>query len=190
MGLRTTTPGADPFRLRKGDAVKRPLIGTAAFAVVVLITGFTPAAGAATHSVTQSGGLPYSSGYDEPFCTSHSSLCVDSYANPGDEYVGHDEPSVLFKSGLPGSGNNMTYTFTLPTDPKQQPNACGAGGTTWNFQLRPTFWFGLTMCDSESAPEFTKRCRPDSDRNNLVGTNPAAPDYIGKHPEESAAPSP
>ena len=35
----------------------------------------------------------------------------------------------------------MTYTVTLPKDPKQQPNASGAGGTTWNFQLRPTFWF-------------------------------------------------
>jgi len=76
----------------------------------------------------------------------------------------------------------MTYTFTLPKDPKQQPNASGAGGTTWNFQLRPTFWFGLTMCDSESAPEFTKKCQADSDSNNLVGTNPAAPNYIGKHP--------
>ena len=70
----------------------------------------------------------------------------------------------------------------MPTDPKQQPNASGAGGTTWNFQLRPTFWFGLTMCDSESSPEYTKTCTPDSDSNNLVGTNPAAPDYIGKHP--------
>jgi hypothetical protein len=38
------------------------------------------------------------------------------------------------------------------------------------------------MCDTESAPEYTKTCTPDSDRNNLVGTNPAAPDYIGKHP--------
>ncbi len=53
---------------------------------------------------------------------------------------------------------------------------------TWNFQLRPTFWFGLTLCDSESAPEFTKNCTPDSDANNLVGTDPTAPDYIGKHP--------
>ena len=54
--------------------------------------------------------------------------------------------------------------------------------STWNFQLRPTFWFGLTLCDSQSAPEFTTKCKPDSDSNNLVGTNPAAPDYIGKHP--------
>jgi hypothetical protein len=96
--------------------------------------------------------------------------------------VGHDEPSLIYKSGIPGSGNDMTYTVTLPKDPKKQPNASGAGGTTWNFQLRPTFWFGVTLCDTESAPEFTKKCTPDSDRNNLVGTNPAAPDYIGKHP--------
>ena len=53
---------------------------------------------------------------------------------------------------------------------------------TWNFQLRPTFWFGLTLCDSESAPEFTKICTPDSDANDLVGTDPSKPDYIGKHP--------
>jgi len=43
-------------------------------------------------------------------------------------------------------------------------------------------WFGLTMCDSQSAPEFTTNCTPDSDRNNLVGSNPNAPNYIGKHP--------
>jgi hypothetical protein len=109
-------------------------------------------------------------------------MCVDAQKYPNGEYVGHDEPSVLFKSGRPGSGNNMTYTVTLPKDPKTQPNASGKGGTTWNFQLRPTFWFGLTLCDTESAPEFTKVCKPDTDRNNLVGSDPAAPDYIGKHP--------
>ena len=76
----------------------------------------------------------------------------------------------------------MTYTTVLPRDPKVQPNASGAGGTTWNFELRPTFWFGLTLCDSQSAPEFTTQCTPDSNGNNLVGSNPNAPNYIGKHP--------
>ena len=109
-------------------------------------------------------------------------MCVDAQKYPNGEYVGHDEPSVLFKSGRPGSGNNMTYTVTLPKDPKTQPNASGKGGTTWNFQLRPTFWFGLTLCDTESAPEFTKVCTPDTDKNNLVGSNPKARNYIGKHP--------
>jgi hypothetical protein len=145
--------------------------------------------GGAAASVPVSVGQPSSassssasSAYHEPLCQSRSSLCADAYDNPGDEYVGHDEPSVLFKSGVRGSGNDITYTVVLPKEPKTQPTASGATGSTWNFQLRPTFWFGLTLCDSESSPEFTKTCTPDSDRNDLVGTNPAAPDYIGKHP--------
>jgi len=120
--------------------------------------------------------------YLKPLCQSYKSTCVDAFNTVKGGYVGHDEPSVLFKSGIPGSGNDMTYTITLPRDPKKQPNKSGVGGSTWNFQLRPTFWFGLTLCDSESAPEYTKKCTPDSDANNLVGTNPKAPDYIGKHP--------
>ncbi len=118
----------------------------------------------------------------QPLCQSNRALCADLANNPKGAYVGHDEPSVLFKSGIPGSGNNMTYTLTLPRDPKKQPNASGAGGSTWNFQLRATFWLGLTLCDTQSAPEFTKHCTPDSDRNNLVGANPAKRNYIGKHP--------
>jgi len=121
------------------------------------------------------------SGYDEPLCVSHSSLCADAYDNPAGEYVGHDEPSIEYKSGQPGSGNDMTYTVRLPDDPPLKPKADGSGGT-WNFELRPTFWFGLTLCDSESAPEFTKTCTPDSDANNLVNPDPTAVDYIGKHP--------
>jgi hypothetical protein len=123
-----------------------------------------------------------SESYNEPLCQSKKSMCVDAQHYPNGEYVGHDEPSLEFKSGIRGSGNDMTYTMTLPRDPKTQPNASGARGTTWNFQLRPTFWFGLTLCDTQSAPEFTNKCTPDSDRNNLVGSNPNAPNYIGKHP--------
>lgn len=40
----------------------------------------------------------------------------------------------------------------------------------------------MTLCDTQSAPEYTHKCTPDSDANNLVGANPKAPDYIGKHP--------
>jgi hypothetical protein len=118
----------------------------------------------------------------KPLCESGRTLCADLANNPKGSYVGHDEPSALFKSGIPGSGNNMTYTVTLPRDPKKQPNASGTGGTTWNFQLRATFWFGLALCDTQSAPNFTRKCTPDTDRNNLVGTNPAKRNYIGKHP--------
>jgi hypothetical protein len=153
--------------------------------IPLLAAGALPAsaASAASHAASQAKVLKDTAGsIDEPLCQSNKSTCVDAAGTIAGKYVGHDEPSVLFKSGRPGSGNDMTYTVTLPKDPKTQPNASGAGGATWNFQLRPTFWFGLTLCDTESAPEFTKTCTPDSDRNNLVGSNPNAPDYIGKHP--------
>jgi hypothetical protein len=115
-------------------------------------------------------------------CDSHTSVCADPEGWVNGWYVGHDEPSVLFKSSTPGTGNDMTYLITLPSDPRQQPNASGVGGTTWNFELRPTFWFGMTLCDTESAPEYTKTCTPDSDRNDLESPNPQSPNYLGRHP--------
>jgi hypothetical protein len=163
-------------RIRSLTIVAASLFAIAAYAVPI---GVAEGAGARSSAgAAQSTAL----GIDGPLCQSQRSLCADPAEQTSGEYVGHDEPSLLFKSDVPGSGNDMTYTVTLPRDPKAFPNASGAGGTTWNFQLRPTFWFGLTLCDSESSPEFTNSCAPDSNANDLVGTNPAAPDYIGKHP--------
>ncbi|MGZ4305959.1 MAG: hypothetical protein ACXVSL_13970 [Solirubrobacteraceae bacterium] len=133
-------------------------------------------------AAAQADGVLNRLGYDTPLCQSRTSLCIDPAFNPPTGYVGHDEPSVLFKSHVPGSGNDVTYTITLPKDPRIQPTESGANGTTWNFELRSTYWFGMTMCDTESAPNFTKTCTPDSDRNDLEGTNPKASNYIGKHP--------
>src|SRR4051812_4684290 len=87
-------------------------------------------ANAAVGPPAAAGAAPSTGGYHEPLCESRSSLCADTYDSPGDEYVGHDEPSVLFKSGVRGSGNDITYTVTLPRNPRTQPNASGAGGTT------------------------------------------------------------
>src|SRR5207247_6841064 len=67
------------------------------------------------------------------------------------EYIGHDEPLMEFYSRTPGAGNDNTYTVTLPKDPPVTPRQDGSGGT-WNFQLRPTFWIGLDVCDDPSAP--------------------------------------
>ena len=52
-----------------------------------------------------------------------------SLRQPAGTYVGHDEPSVEFKSDEPGSGNDITYTIPLPTDPPAAPQADGPGGT-------------------------------------------------------------
>ena len=138
---------------------------TAASTLAVVI--YLVSAGSAFGATAGAGKL----GLDDPVCASSVSLCTDSLGPLDGYYVGHDEPSLEFKSNIPGSGNDMTYLMTLPRDPATfQPTAFGGpGSTTWNFELRPTFWFGLTLCDTASAPEYTKTCTPDSDSNNLVG---------------------
>jgi hypothetical protein len=117
-------------------------------------------------------------------CSHGLAICTevkDSIGTYG-SYTGHDEPSLLFYSNTPGAGNSNRYTLTLPSDPHFQPNQAGTGAT-WNFQLHPAFWLGMAMCDTQSFPEFTHApCTPDSDTNIKDGTDPSAPDYIGKHP--------
>ncbi len=78
-------------------------------------------------------------------------------------YVGHDEPSVLFYSNQPGSGNQMQYQMTLPADPT--PSGPYALGKSYNFELHPALWFGMAMCDTQSWPEQVSTCAPDSDKN-------------------------
>jgi hypothetical protein len=117
-------------------------------------------------------------------------LCAEQRDNPGgsEYYVGHDEPSLLFYSNVPGAGFNNTYRIRLPKDPPMLPKQDGSGGT-WNFQLHPAFWFGMAMCDDQGNPNPGGApgrpnipCTPDSDSNIFDSPNPAAPDYIGNHP--------
>jgi hypothetical protein len=117
-------------------------------------------------------------------------LCAEQRENPGgnEYYVGHDEPSLLFYSNVPGAGFNNVYRITLPKDPPMLPKKNGTGGT-WNFQLHPAFWFGMAMCDDQGnpnpggSPAFPNvRCTPDSDANIFDSPDPKAPDYIGRHP--------
>ncbi len=124
-------------------------------------------------------------------CDEYAPLCtevVDSIGPQG-AYTGHDEPSVLFYSNVAGSGNSNIYRLTLPKDPPTLPVQNGTGGT-FNFQLHPAFWFGMAMCDNQSAPNPGGSglagpnipCTPDSDANIYDGATVTAPDYIGKHP--------
>jgi hypothetical protein len=85
----------------------------------------------------------------------------DNTAAFGYHYVGHDEPSVLYYSPKPGSGNSNQWTVTLP----KEPPSSVIPGRSWDFQLSPAFWFGMAMCDSQSYPQVTSTCTPDSDSN-------------------------
>jgi hypothetical protein len=118
------------------------------------------------------------------FCDEvNSGLCTDlaKGTNYEGKYSGHDEPSVLFYSNKPGSGNSSTYFLRIPKDPPVKPKQDGTGGT-WNFQLHPAFWFGMALCDSQSDPNFTNVCNPDTDANIFDNADPTAADFVGKHP--------
>jgi hypothetical protein len=123
--------------------------------------------------------------YATPLCVLHPQLCTEA-SNPvsynGYSYVsGHDEPSLLFYSTTPGSGNSNVYNLTLPTDPSVPPSDAGTGGN-WNFMLHPAFWFGMALCDNQSAPDPGKPCPADSDRNIYTSTNPHSAKYLGLTP--------
>jgi hypothetical protein len=86
-------------------------------------------------------------------------------------YIGHDEPDMGFYSSRSGSGNNVTWSETLPRDPAAPPtvNSPGSDVVHW-FELSPAPWFSMMMCDPQSYPETP--CTPESDSNapTCVGT--------------------
>jgi hypothetical protein len=136
-------------------------------------------------STTPSAGSAAGSDNDFRFrCEEGNPICAESADAIGYEgrYTGHDEPSLLFYSNTSGSGNNNNYRLVIPRDPPTLPTQDGTGGT-FNFQDRIAFWFGMDLCDNQSAPEFTHApCTPNSDTNIFDGADPAGPDYIGRHP--------
>jgi hypothetical protein len=163
---------------REEGAVKRLLVAAAStLSLAVLSLSATPAAMA--------------SGYlngKHPTCEQNAVTCTEVYQPVGRYYTGHDEPSLLFYSRAPGSGNNDLYRLTLPTDPPRLPVQNGTGGT-FNFQLHPAFWFGMAMCDDQSAPNPggssvgpNVPCTPDSDANIYNSPDLSSPRYIGLHP--------
>ncbi|HZI58940.1 MAG TPA: hypothetical protein VFF39_19305, partial [Verrucomicrobiae bacterium] len=115
-------------------------------------------------------------------CTLDLGFCreVNVHSEAGEKYIGHDEPAINFYSNVPGSGNSAIYLLTLPLDPPTPPVQNGGG--TFNFQLHVTFWIGMNLCDTESYPEFTKKCVPNTDANIFDSTDPNSPQFIGKHP--------
>lgn len=127
-------------------------------------------------------------------CDEGGSLCTETFDPIGynGAYTGHDEPSLLFYSNTPGSGNHLTWTIKLPADPPIVPNQSGSGGT-FNFQLHPAFWLGMTVCDDQSAPNPggskvlgvslpNVPCTPDSDANIFDNSTLTDARYIGRHP--------
>jgi hypothetical protein len=79
-------------------------------------------------------------------------------------YIGHDEPDMTFLSSQPGSGNDVTWTETLGSDPSAAPTVSTPGKDVshW-FELSIAPWFSMMMCDGNSYPQLP--CTPESDAN-------------------------
>jgi hypothetical protein len=79
-------------------------------------------------------------------------------------YIGHDEPDLTFLSNRPGSGNNVTWSETLPRDPIASPtvHTPGSDVTHW-FELSVAPWFSMALCNERSYP--LNPCTPNSDSN-------------------------
>jgi len=158
--------------------VKRLLIGAVSS---LSLAAFSLQASAAHASNPSEYGSP------QPFCSEQPFDCTElnQYVSG---YTGHDEPSLLFYSNTPGSGNNQTYNLTLPSDPALQGLQDVTNGT-FNFELHPAFWFGMAMCDDQSAPNPggsklgpNVPCTPNSDANIFNSSDPTSPNYMGLHP--------
>jgi hypothetical protein len=147
---------------------------------VVAIPGTVLLVGASLASANLAAVAPAaaSTGQHATINCEYSALCAE-VANSSDvfgsEYVGHDEPSDVFYSNVPGAGNHMQYSVRLPHDPS--PNNPNKAGRSYQFELNGAIWFGMALCATQSYPEQVSTCTPDSDSNIL---DPAvSPNHVG-----------
>ena len=129
--------------------------------VAIAAGGALGATAASAQPTTSTAGI---SSAKSQACITGRVLCTevqDYYHAFGGKYVGHDEPSVLYYSNVPGAGNSNSWQVTLPKDPPPSVKS----GRSWSFQLTPAFWFGMALCDTQSYPQVTNTCSPDSDSN-------------------------
>ncbi len=166
------------------------LAGVAATAVMVLATqlaaGPTPATAAGGSGVAPAA-------HGELDCNGYSPIqqsikttlpCTDPHGSSSGRfydngyYIGHDEPNLRFVSGAAGSGNNVTWTQTLPVDPTAPPTTSSpATAVTHFFELSIAPWFSMALCDPRSYPQTS--CTPRSDAN--------APSRNGSYPGGGSA---
>ena len=148
---------------RRSARYRSVVVLTATVVAVGLATGW--GSGAAASQSASPAKAPSPNQHVNIKCE-YSTLCPDvndSAVFGDDEYVGHDEPSLLMYSNTPGSGNRMRYNVTLPKEPT--PANPTQPGKSYNFELNGALWFGMALCDTQSYPEQVSTCTPDSDSN-------------------------
>ena len=97
----------------------------------------------------------------------------NSFDSPGREYVGTTSPRSSSSPASPVRVTTSPTRMTLPEGPAASPAAERTAGRRPGTSSSGRRSGSASRCATrESAPEFTKMCNPDTDANNLVGTNP------------------
>ena len=163
--------------MRRTLAVIAGLVLVASLAPVAAASRVSPGGAAIPQAAAESYG-------SKLLCHEGSPLCAETNDSIGyrSEYTGHDEPSALFYSNVPGSGNNANYRLVIPTDPPILPKQDGraARSTSRTASRSGSGWTCATTSPRPSTR--TIRARPNSDSNIFDGADPTQPDYIGFHP--------
>jgi hypothetical protein len=96
------------------------------------------------------------------------------------EYIGHDEPSTTFLSTANGSGNNVTWNYSLGLDPSAAPTGTNPGHdvTHW-FELTPAPWASMAICDPLSYPQTPCQAENDGNRPACLGVSCPYNSYPG-----------
>src|SRR5206468_1811382 len=101
--------------------------------LLIALVGLSTSASASSPTAPRTG---RAENYGSKFvCGKGSPLCAEATDALGykGRYTGHDEPSALFYSDTPGSGNESNYRVVVPSEPPIVPKQDGSGGT-YNFQ--------------------------------------------------------
>jgi hypothetical protein len=154
----------------------------AVLGALAIVTGAQLSAGSA--AAAAGGGWVKAPAQGELDCNGYSTVqksikvtlpCTDPHGAHGSRfydngyYVGHDEPNLRFLSNAQGSGDNFTWTQTLPIDPAAAPTVVSPGSdVTHFFELSVAPWFSMAICDPNSYPQTP--CRPMSDSNAPTST--------------------
>jgi hypothetical protein len=173
-------------RVSPGRRTMATLVGLVlAVAAAVAFTG--SAAADSTGKTTARGALDCNGFSPIQQSIKPTGVCTDIRGFPGDSantddgrfydnghYIGHDEPDLTFLSSRPGSGNDVTWTETLGTDPAAAPTVGTPGSdvTHW-FELSIAPWFSMALCNPYSYPQTS--CKPNSDSNAPRQGYPGAP---------------
>jgi hypothetical protein len=157
-GAEGASPGAPPFVASAGDSGAQTHIGPT-------YGGDQP-----TWHVTHRLATPFGPQLGNITCSSEPGV-PSSLVFANASCKGHDQPGISFYSDVPGSGGNLTWNVTLPTDGGPNRTQSDLYGAVW-FGLpmsAPSAWMGICYFELQLFPDASWTAARGVDPGNWVG---------------------